>query len=238
MLNGLDLFSGIGGLTLALSEWVRPVAYCEIEPYAQSVLLSRMASFDLPTAAIWDDVCTLRGDMLPIVDIIYGGFPCQDISVAGNGKGLEGKRSGLFFEIVRLAKELKPSFVFLENSPNIRTKGLDVVCKELADCGYDCRWMPLSAAEVGAIHKRNRWWLLAHSRRKQKRADKDIQPESKKPVRADATELCWGAATPAMGRKADGVPFGVERVITLGNAVVPQCAKEAFETLLGIGGTR
>jgi len=86
-LNGLDLFSGIGGITLALSEWVRPIAYCEIDRYCQGVLLSRMRSGDISTAPIWDDVRTLKGEMLPKVDIIYGGFPCQDISTAGHGKG-------------------------------------------------------------------------------------------------------------------------------------------------------
>jgi hypothetical protein len=93
MLNGLDLFSGIGGITLALSPWVTPVAYCENKSYAQRVLVSRMADGSLPKAPIWDDVRTLRGDMLPAVDIIYGGFPCQDISIAGRGKGLEGERA-------------------------------------------------------------------------------------------------------------------------------------------------
>lgn len=117
MINGLDLFSGIGGITIGLSEWVRPVAYCEIDPYCQSVLISRMLEGTLPTAPIWDDVKTLQGADLPEIDIICGGFPCQDISVAGHGKGLEGERSGLFFEIVRLAKEVKPTFLFLENVP-------------------------------------------------------------------------------------------------------------------------
>src|SRR5690606_10421534 len=130
MLRGLDLFSGIGGLTLALAPWVRPVAYCENDRYATAVLLSRMRTGDLPCAPIWDDVRTLRGDMLPSVDIIYGGFPCQDISCAGRGAGLAGGRSGLFFEIARLARELRPRFVFLENVPAITTRGLGDVLGE------------------------------------------------------------------------------------------------------------
>lgn len=108
---GLDLFSGIGGLTKSLEGYVIPLAYCEIDAYARGVLLSRMHTRDIPLAPIWDDVSTLRGAMLPRVDIIYGGFPCQDISVAGRGEGLGGKRSGLFFEIVRLVKEKKTSFL-------------------------------------------------------------------------------------------------------------------------------
>ena len=104
-MNGLDLFSGIGGIGLALEQWVRTVAYCERERYAQAVLLSRMQSGEIDTAPIWDDVSTLKGHMLPRIDIIFGGFPCQDLSVAGFGKGLDGEHSGLFYEIVRLTKE-------------------------------------------------------------------------------------------------------------------------------------
>lgn len=93
---GLDLFSGIGGLTKALEGYIEPVAYCESDRYAQAVLLSRMSTKDLPFAPIWDDVRTLRRDSLPIMpDIIYGGFPCQDISVAGRGEGLGGGPLGI-----------------------------------------------------------------------------------------------------------------------------------------------
>lgn len=102
---------------------------------------------------------------LPPPEIIYGGFPCQDISVAGRGEGLGGERSGLFSEIVRLASELRPQFIFLENVPAIRTRGADVVVGELAHIGYDSRWLTLSAAEIGANHIRERWWLLANAQR-------------------------------------------------------------------------
>ena len=160
-LNGLDLFSGIGGLTLALSSWVEPIAYCENDKYAQAVLFTRMREGVLPRAPIWDDVRTLNASDIPIVDIIYGGFPCQDISCAGNGKGLGGERSGLFFEIARIAKETGAPFVFLENVPAIRTRGLRDVIRTLTDLRYDCRWTRLSAASVGAPHLRERWFLLA-----------------------------------------------------------------------------
>ncbi len=161
MLNGLDLFSGIGGLTLALEPWVRPVTYCENDRYAQAVLLSRIRERSLPYAPIWDDVRTLPARDLPAVDIVYGGFPCQDISCAGNGKGLVGERSGLFYELLRLVRETSPRFVFLENVPAIRTRGLREVVGSLAELGFDCRWMLISAEEMGAPHKRSRWFLLA-----------------------------------------------------------------------------
>lgn len=164
MLNGLDLFTGIGGLTLALGGWVRPIAYCERDRYCHAVLLSRMQLGELPNAPIWDDITTLRKTMLPgHVDIVYGGFPCQDISAAGNGIGLGGGRSGLFQHIARLVQETNPHFVFLENVPAIRTRGLNGVIQTFTELGYDCRWTIVSAAEVGAPHLRKRWFLLAHS---------------------------------------------------------------------------
>ncbi len=162
---GLDLFSGIGGLTKALEGYVEPVAYCENDRYAQGVLLSRMSKGDIPVAPIWDDVSTLQDSELLIKPtIIYGGFPCQDISVAGRGEGLAGKRSGLFFEIVRLVGEIRPQFVFLENVPAITSRGLGTVLGEMASLGYDCRWGVLSASDVGAPHRRDRWWMLAHAK--------------------------------------------------------------------------
>lgn len=164
MINGLDLFSGIGGIALGLAEWVRPVAYCEIDRYCQGVLLSRMHEGSLPAGPIWDDVRTLSSEHIGVpIDIITGGFPCQDISVAGSGAGLDGERSSLFFEITRLCGDLRPRFVFLENVPAITLRGLDRVLMEFTALGYDCRWTTVSAAELGAPHIRHRWFLLAHT---------------------------------------------------------------------------
>lgn len=161
-MNGLDLFSGIGGLTLALEPWVTPIVYCENDRYAQAVLLSRMSDGHLPVAPIWDDIRTLQKSHVPGVEIIYGGFPCQDISAAGTGKGMEaGSRSGLFSEILRISEEIRPSYIFLENVPAIRTRGLARVLCELTSIRYDCRWTVVSAAELGAPHLRERWFLLA-----------------------------------------------------------------------------
>jgi len=239
-MNGLDLFSGIGGLTSALLPWVRPIAYCENDRYAQAVLLSRMADCSLPAAPIWHDVRTLRWDRdLPTIDIIYGGFPCQDISCAGNGAGLAGERSGLFFEIERLVSELEPSFVFLENVSAIRTRGADVVAGRLANLGYDCRWQTLSAADVGAPHRRKRWWLLAYSMRT--RLQKSWREESKaedlwrrSAAQRRVQDPFWLPTTGELRRVADGLSPATHRVKALGNAVVPQCAREAFMRLSGI----
>lgn len=191
MIYGLDLFSGIGGLTLALAPWVKPVAYCENDRFATGVLLSRMSEGSLPVAPIWDDVRTLKGSsFLNVVNIIYGGFPCQDISVAGLGKGLAGQRSGLFFEIMRLVDELQPKFIFLENVPAITYRGLGEVTAEITKRRYDRRWTTLSAAEVGAPHKRERWWLLAYSRCKQEGASEAIRSEIVESIGKDSRDVC------------------------------------------------
>jgi len=161
-MNGLDLFSGIGGMSLALRRYVRPVCYVESDPFCQALLRERMQDGDLPEAPVWDDVRTF--DAKPwrgVVDCVSGGFPCQDISVAGRGAGLAGERSGLFFEMLRVIDECEPRYVFLENVPAIRTRGLATVGTELAGRGYDLRWTTLSAAAVGAPHLRKRWFCLA-----------------------------------------------------------------------------
>ena len=150
MLHGLDLFSGIGGLALALEPWVRPVAYCEIDRFCQRLLIERMRQGRLPAAPIWDDVRTLAAGDLPAIDVVYGGFPCQDISIAGAGRGLDGERSGLVFEALRLVAELRPSFVFLENTPAIRSRGAAVVVGRLAGLGYDARWGRAGSSRRGS----------------------------------------------------------------------------------------
>lgn len=164
MLNGLDLFAGYGGISRALRHWVRTVAYCEIEPYCHGILLSEMQRGRIDRAPIWDDVRTLRREHIAMpVDVISGGFPCQDLSVAGNGKGLDGERSGLFFEVVRLAREFRPQFLFLENVPGLIVRGIDRVAAELAANGYVGRYGVLSAYDVGAPHLRERIWIAAYA---------------------------------------------------------------------------
>jgi DNA (cytosine-5)-methyltransferase 1 len=162
MMNSLSLFSGYAGIDLALSDYCKPIMYCEKDEYAQGILLSRMDDGSIPFAPIWNDVTTLDGTKLRgLVDLIAGGFPCQDISVAGKGAGLAGERSGLFREICRIARESEAPFIFLENVPAIQARGAEQVQEALASMGYASRWLHLSAAEVGANHKRERWFCLA-----------------------------------------------------------------------------
>jgi DNA (cytosine-5)-methyltransferase 1 len=241
MLNGLDLFSGIGGISLALAPWVRPIAYCERDQYAASVLISRMLSGDLSVAPIWDDVRTLKGCYLPPdgVDIIYGGFPCQDISIAGHGKGLAGERSGLFREIIRLCREIRPSFIFLENVPAIAFRGLGDVVSEISAMGYDCRWTVMSAGSLGACHLRERWWLLAYSNiiGQKKGIERDSVGLSNLPNFKSERKSTWtpkGFIEPRVDRVGNGIFKRLDRIGSLGNAVVPIQAREAFKLLMGM----
>lgn len=240
LLNGLDLFSGIGGISQALAPWVRTIAYCERERYAQAVLLSRMERGEIETAPIWDDVTTLTAEHLPRIDFISGGFPCQDLSVAGLRAGLAGKRSGLFFEIIRLTRELQPRFVFLENVAGIFAGDtLGTVGGALASVGYDCRWGVLSAYDVGAPHIRERWFALAHAKkndgsngRKAKR--RNIPKKNRKIGSSEFGGRIGWAAEPGVCRVDDGLPNHRYRLECLGNGVVPQQVEEAFKRLAGL----
>lgn len=236
MLNGLDLFSGIGGIAKALEPWSRPVAYCEVDRYCQGVLLSRMASGELPRAAIWDDVRTLLGSFLPPVQIITAGFPCQDISENRVGEGLAGERSGLFWEIMRLAQEIKPAFIFLENVRNIRSKGLGQVVRALADCGYDCRWDILPAYEDEDFFEGERWFCLAKAT-SERLEGLELPPATwqEKPAHAHrGLSKDWKISDCGLLRDDNEVPVPVDQVRALGNAVVPLQAREAFMRLMGI----
>lgn len=164
-LNTFHLFAGAGGGILGdLLLGHNPIGACEIEPYPRDVLLARQADGHLPNFPIWDDVATLDGNpWRGSVDVLCGGFPCQDISAAGKGAGITGERSGLWKEYARLIGEMRPRFVFAENSPLLRTRGLGVVLEDLAALGYNARWGIIGAGAVGAPHKRDRMWVLAYT---------------------------------------------------------------------------
>jgi len=166
-MNELALFAGAGGGILGghLLGW-RTVCAVEWEPYAASVLAQRQNDGLLPAFPIWDDVRTFDGrPWRGVVDVVSGGFPCQDISVAGKGAGISGERSGMWSHMARIIGEVRPRFAFVENSPALLTRGLGVVLSDLAALGYDCRWTVLGAADVGAPHQRDRFWLVAHAKR-------------------------------------------------------------------------
>jgi len=164
-LTTFHLFAGAGGGILAdLLLGHTPVGACEIEPYPRNVLIQRQRDGALPSFPVWDDINTLDGTpWRGSVDVLAGGFPCQDISSAGKGAGISGERSGLWKEYARLIGEMRPRFVFAENSPLLRTRGLGVVLEDLASLGYNARWGIIGARDVGAPHKRDRMWVLAHT---------------------------------------------------------------------------
>jgi len=162
-MNELALFSGAGGGILGghLLGW-RTVCAVEWEPYAACVLAARQNDGVLPPFPIWDDVQTFDGrPWRGIVDVISGGFPCQDISAAGKGAGIDGERSGMWREMARIIHEVRPRFVFVENSPMLTSRGLGTVLGDLASMGFDAKWGVLGAADVNAPHQRDRIWIKA-----------------------------------------------------------------------------
>lgn len=162
------LFAGVGGGILAdLLLGHQPIFAVEIGDYPRKVLEQRQADGLLPFFPTFGDIKEFDGTpWRGSVDVLCGGFPCQDISAAGKGAGISGERSGLWKEYARLIGEMRPKFVFAENSPLLRTRGLGVVLEDLASLGYNARWGIIGARDVGAPHKRDRMWVLAYARRK------------------------------------------------------------------------
>ncbi len=203
MLRELHLFAGIGGGLLAGSLLgFDLVGAVEIDPWCQHVLRSRFGS----EAVVGGDIAQFDARPFQGVDLVAGGFPCEDISLAGRGAGLAGERSGLWFEMQRVVAEAEPAYVFVENSPALRTRGLDRILQGLADLGFDAEWSDLRASDVGAPHIRRRLWLLgAHPDRYRREG---ISPADlvaawqREPRRGDADRLRSHVAYPS----GEGLP--------------------------------
>jgi len=157
-----SLFSGIGGLDLGIERGLASagVAAETIWQVEESDFCRRILSRHWPNAERYTDVRTVTESSVRPVDILVGGFPCQDISTAGKGAGLAGEKSGLFFEMARIVGEIRPRIVCFENVPAITSRGLDTVLGTMASLGYDARWGGLRASEVGAPHRRERWFCV------------------------------------------------------------------------------
>jgi len=246
-MNELALFAGGGGGILAghLLGW-RTVAAVEIEDYPRRVLLQRQADGFLPRFPIWDDICTFDGKpWRGKVDVVSGGFPCQDISAAGKGAGLDGERSGLWGEMARVIHEVQPRFVFVENSPMLTSRGLGRVLGDLATMGFDARWGVLGASDVGAPHQRDRIWIVAKNAnsngiRQQKNTDKrgvckqTITSWNTRRLGEMGAERFWTAPRPPGASDVgmdDGVAARVDRLKAAGNGQVPLCAAAAWRIL-------
>jgi DNA (cytosine-5)-methyltransferase 1 len=261
-LHELALFAGAGGGILGgkILGW-RTICAVEINPYAREILMCRQDEGHLTPFPIWDDVSTFDG--IPWrgrVDVISGGFPCQDISAAGKGGGITGERSGLWKDFWRIIGEILPPLVFVENSPNLTSRGLGVVLGDLAALGYDAEWGVLGAEDAiwleGAPvieHERQRIWIIAA------RADSECkglerfrafsrQPKisefgNLRPPLATSNEIeqrsadsgdgreAWWQFEPAMGRVAHGVPHRMDRLERIGNGQVPAVVALAWRIL-------
>ena len=231
----LDLFSGIGGFSLGLerTSGFETAAFCEIEPFPRKVLAKHW-----PNVPCYNDVRELtaerlRTDGIGPIDVITGGFPCQDLSVAGKQAGMnEGTRSGLWSEIARLVGELRPQFVIVENVANLlsgpreqRGGWFGRVLGDLAECGYDAEWENIPAAAVGAPHRRERVWIVAYPA--QKWPKPIIQgiytPRTEGKSRGTfGQSWVFGVDNPRVCHVDDGIPVELGGHYAAGNAVVPQ----------------
>jgi len=258
----LALFAGAGGGILGglLLRW-RTVCAVEIDSYCRSILLARQRDGILPHFPIWNDVRTFDGQAWRgHVDVISGGFPCQDISPAGTRAGINGERSGLWREFARIIGEVEPAHVFIENSAHLRTHGLVTVLQDLARMGFNARWGVLGACCVGAPHVRKRMWIVAHATRvgrKPRRtrrpiagmarqhklsfyaADTDGKTLWKQPRRFDgqgwqdsavARINNWWPVDTIQGMD-DGMAHRVDKVRATGDGQVPRVAALAWEAL-------
>lgn len=194
----LSLFAGVAGLDLGLKIAMpgsRVVCYVEREAYAAATLVARMEDSALDQAPVWDDVGTFDGKpWRGAVDLICGGFPCQDISCAGKGEGLEGKRSGLWYEYARIIDEVRPRYVFVENVSALLVRGIDVVLGSLAELGFDAEWGSARASDVGAPHRRERIFILAHRNvRGQQRDRRRSVLDGERTAQRDDSDRCGGA---------------------------------------------
>ena len=246
-LRVLDLFSGIGGFSLGLERTggFETVAFCEIEEFPRKVLAKHW-----PGVPIYHDVRELRGTSVADADVICGGFPCQDISTAGKKVGIEGARSSLWVEIARLVGEIRPSFVIMENSSALLNRGAGDVFADLAARGYDCEWQCIPASALGAPHGRDRIWIVAYPN-DEGEPDSAIYDETRRMPQAGFNHASntkrrakpLGRVLERIGRVSksvswdglwetenspigmgmdDGLPNRMDRLKSLGNAVVPQ----------------
>jgi len=250
-----SLFAGIGGFELGLERAIpqsTTVFQVEQNKFCQSILKKHW-----PDAVIFDDVCTVGSHNLPQYDLLCGGFPCQSISNAGQKRGLkDAKKSGLWFEMLRVIGDSRPRVVCLENVANILRLGGPDVIGGLAKIGYDCEWTVIRAKDFGAPHQRARWFCVAwdtttdtdgirlqtgqtESVRLQSKSTgvQSINAEYGNVTRDDRGGNYWRKfpTQSPVCRRNDGLPNRVDRVRALGNAIVPQCSEWVGKHILQSG---
>ena len=257
----IELFAGAGGGILGhqlLGH--RTVCAVEAAAYPRRVLLARQRAGSLPhRVPVWDDGCTFDGrPWRGRAECVSGGFPCTDISAAGKGAGIEGTKSSLWGQMARIVGEVRPRFVFVENSPLLVRRGLTVVLGDLAALGYDARWCVLGAHHVGAPHKRDRIWILARHPDSHSKSTVPVDDEmarmpgvathsdqSRSQIRVVHPHRAafpgsrefkgsqWWETEPDLGRVAHGVALRVDRLRAIGNGQVPAVAALAWRVLGG-----
>lgn len=231
-LRELALFAGAGGGILGghLLGW-RTVCAVEYNAYARSVLLARQNDGTLSPFPVWDDVRTFDGKpWRGLVDVVSGGFPCQDISAAGKGAGLEGERSGLWSEFARIIGEVRPKFVYVENSPVLTSRGLHRVLGDLAAMGFDAEWGVLGAHHAGAVHARERIWIAANANGIEHQGASYAWRRQRQSSGSSILRRPW-PAEPEIPRVAYGVAGGVDQIRAIGNGQVSRVAAAAWRIL-------
>lgn len=253
-MNELALFAGAGGGILGgkLLGW-RTICAVEFDPFARRVLLARQRDGILDRFPIWDDVRTFDGKKWRgAVDIITGGFPCQDISAAGTRAGLSGKRSGLWGEMARIIDEVRPRNCIVENSPMLLVRGIDRVLGDLAGMGYHAAWGVLGGKHIGLPHHRERIWIVATNDNAQRRVSLsgwaaevrrklvEYQPPEPQVDRVlerleaegkQCTDKAEDCLPSYLCRVADGLAAHVDRLERIGNGQIPGVEKLAWEIL-------
>jgi DNA (cytosine-5)-methyltransferase 1 len=230
-----SLFAGIGGFDLGFE---RAGMVCkwqvEIDPYCQRVLAKHW-----PNVRRHDDVRTWPQSDTERVDVICGGFPCQDISNAGKRAGIDGDRSGLWFDYARIVRHLRPRIVVVENVSALLIRGIDRVLGDLAACGYDAEWECVPASILGAPHRRDRVFVVAYdasvddSRRNQGNGTAEAgRNEDRGLVFSEVPERRWDTE-PDLDRVVGRFPRGVDRLRCLGNCVVPRVAEWVGGRIVG-----
>jgi len=219
-----SLFSGIGGIDLGLERAGMSCKWqVEIDPFCRQVLAKHW-----PDVTRYSDVREVKGEHLEPVDLVAGGFPCQDISNAGKCAGINGERSGLWHEFFRIICALRPHFILVENVSALRCRGLGRVLGDLAAIGYDAEWSCVSACAMGAPHTRDRLFIVSYPNSINGEDRLAVYSNDKRPIqRACERERSgiWAHAPRPSIRVADGVPNRLDRLRGLGNAVVPQIAE-------------
>jgi DNA (cytosine-5)-methyltransferase 1 len=246
-----SLFAGIGGFELGFERAIQKAEtlwQVEQNKYCQQVL-----SKHWPNAKIYNDVRDIKKGNVEPIDILLGGFPCQDLSLAGKGAGLNGKKSGLWWEMHRIIGEIRPRVVVMENVAAINIRGLDAVCGSLVDIGYDIEWTTISARQFGAPHMRKRWFGVAYSDGKRSQTINNFAVGFERKKTGVQLFTTGGRGSNSDDRKRnywtensrphpirrmdDGVSSRMDRhrIQALGNAIVPQCSEYIARCVLESG---